>query len=132
MTEPLRTLRLETYRDKHRLLLVFAPSPQDEQCLEQRRFFNGLDKALSERDLLVLYLFDIAQGQLGDLSLSSEVAHHLRKRFGLPPATFTVVLIGKDGTEKERYKAPVDPASLFATIDQMPMRRREMKRRDAE
>ena len=40
---------------------------------------------------------------------------------------FTVILIGKNGGEKKRFLEPVQPAALFDIIDQMPMRRREMK-----
>jgi hypothetical protein len=40
-------------------------------------------------------------------------------------ADFQVVLIGLDGTEKERYLRPVTCDVLFKKIDAMPMRRKE-------
>lgn len=45
--------------------------------------------------------------------------------------TFKVRLIGKDGGEKLASSKPVTMSELFAVIDQMPMRRQEMKRTQA-
>jgi hypothetical protein len=39
------------------------------------------------------------------------------------------VRIGKDGGDKLTSASPLDAARLFATIDAMPMRREEMRRR---
>ena len=38
----------------------------------------------------------------------------------------TVVLIGKDGEEKQRWNRVVDPQELFDLIDAMPMRKKEI------
>ncbi|QED28004.1 DUF4174 domain-containing protein [Microvenator marinus] len=40
---------------------------------------------------------------------------------------FTLILVGKDGTEKLRSHKAVAVEMLFETIDAMPMRIREMK-----
>ena len=40
---------------------------------------------------------------------------------------FEIVLIGKDGGVKLRSKTPLDVETLYAVIDAMPMRRREMR-----
>lgn len=126
MENSLHDVQLATYRDKNRLLLVFAPSPQDGRYLEQTRLFHGLEEALDDRDLLVFYLFRTG-GRLRDQNLEPETAETLRDEFNASPDAFTVVLVGKDGTEKERSQTPIDPAGLFTTIDQMPMRRRELR-----
>ncbi len=42
---------------------------------------------------------------------------------------FTFLLIGKDGGEKFRSDSFVSNSQLFATIDGMPMRKAEMRRR---
>ena len=47
----------------------------------------------------------------------------LRTRFA--PDGFTVILVGLDGGEKFRAGSVVDPATLDALIDAMPMRRRD-------
>ena len=43
---------------------------------------------------------------------------------------FAVVLIGRDGGEKLRRASPISAEELFATIDEMPMRRRELRDRE--
>lgn len=105
--------KLAAYRDEKRLLLVFAPSAEDEKYMEQKRGLEAHQAELQDRDISVFYL------------LPSDAAL-LHKRFSVSERSFTVVLIGKDGTEKKRYDRPVQPDDLFSTIDQMPMRRREM------
>jgi hypothetical protein len=56
----------------------------------------------------------------------------LRGRFGVTGNSFAAILVGKDGTEKLRHDAPVTAAKLFATIDAMPMRRREMREEERD
>lgn len=43
---------------------------------------------------------------------------------------FAVVLIGRDGGEKFRSDDPVSVEELFSKIDEMPVRRREMRERE--
>ena len=51
----------------------------------------------------------------------------LRSHYRVGAGQFTVILVGKDGGEKYRAERVVDPDELFALIDMMPMRRREMR-----
>ncbi len=48
---------------------------------------------------------------------------------GIQANPFTAVLIGKDGGVKEKSSRPIPPADLFGTVDKMPMRRQEMRRK---
>jgi hypothetical protein len=48
-------------------------------------------------------------------------------KFNIPSTKFTVLLIGKDGSEKYRANRPIEIKRLFALIDSMPMRKAEMK-----
>ena len=104
--------RLERYRDHHRVLLVFAPAAEDKNYLEQKRLLEDAKDGLLERDLVTSFVTNSSDPLRADYGVSED---------------FTVVLIGKDGTEKERFSEPVEPTLLFNLIDQMPMRRREMK-----
>jgi hypothetical protein len=45
-------------------------------------------------------------------------------------AQFTVILIGKDGTEKHRTNTLLQMQELFTIIDAMPMRRAEMGKKN--
>ncbi|GGD86509.1 hypothetical protein GCM10011390_01410 [Aureimonas endophytica] len=51
-----------------------------------------------------------------------------RRAYGIDPAAFTVLLIGKDGGVKRRSGSPIAAEALFSTIDAMPMRRQEMRK----
>jgi len=53
----------------------------------------------------------------------------VRAALGLRPNTFGVALVGKDGFEALRQAEPITMNALFAAIDAMPMRRRELERR---
>ncbi len=114
------------YKWQNRLLLIFAPSPEYEEARAQQRLFEGQEAELRDRDLLVAYLFQ-EEGRIEDEMLSAEDVTSLRERYGVAEDDFIVLLIGKDGTAKERLEEPVEPADLFETIDAMPMRQREME-----
>lgn len=109
--------QLESYRGRKRVLLIFAPSSAHKDYLMQRGLLVGAEDGLRERDLLALYLFANRSGE----------EHALRDRFKIANDAFAVVLIGKDGGEKERFLEAVQPTKLFGLVDQMPMRRRELK-----
>ena len=51
----------------------------------------------------------------------------LHKNYYVQAGLFTVILLGKDGTEKLRTDKILYPQKLFAIIDAMPMRQAEMK-----
>jgi hypothetical protein len=51
----------------------------------------------------------------------------LRRRFG--GTRFRAILVGKDGEEKISSDLPLDRDALLPTIDAMPMRRQEMRRK---
>ena len=126
MFQPLSSADLSPYQWQNRLLLVFAPSPENGAYEEQRRLLENEDAALKDRDLLVFHLF----GDAGGLEHPSSIAATLRERYAVLEGAFEVVLIGKDGGEKERYSGPVEPDVLYKVIDAMPMRRQEMREKD--
>ena len=103
---------LNEYRWRNRLILLFAASAEDPAYTEQRDVLEAVTEGLLERHVVVLSDTD------------PEAAGALRTRF--KPQGFEVLLIGKDGGVKLRQRQPVAAETLFATIDAMPMRRREM------
>lgn len=111
-----RDALLEEYRWKNRLLLVFFEGEEPPASyLRQKQAFESYESGMAERDLLVLD--------------DPEELAPLRQRFGIQPSegSFTIALIGKDGTEKEEYEGFTDLQVIFDRIDQMPMRQREMR-----
>jgi hypothetical protein len=107
---------LSAYRDKNRVLVVFAPSVTDSRYKKQEALFRGNASGLKERDLV---RFNV----LGNPTTP------LRKRYGVKSGEFRVILVGKDGHTAYSTGRPVVPSDLFRRIDRMPMRRDEIRQR---
>lgn len=114
-TESLDQVTIDQYRWSKRPILIFASSGEDAAYGRQVAILKSDLPGLVERDIVVLS--DIDSRDVGDL------------REALQIEGFEVVLIGKDGGVKLRSKTPVDLNQLFARIDAMPMRQREMQSR---
>jgi hypothetical protein len=125
--QPPAQIDLSRYRWQNRLLLFFAPSRQDAAYQQQLAHFRGEEGELNERDLVSVHLFDREPGQVGDAAIDSEQTTALYRAFDIAPEQFTLLLVGKDGTVKARYTEPTEPSGIYALIDSMPMRRREMR-----
>lgn len=113
---------LDQYKWKSRLLLIFAPSGDDPNYLEQQRMLEGREAELAERETLVMQLVD-APTQPPTLPL--------RERFGIGIDQFAVVLVGKDGGAKLVEQQPVAISRVKELIDSMPMRQEEMQSGEA-
>lgn len=120
---------LGAYQWQHRLLLVFAPTVEDTAYETQIALFAADSAALADRDLLLGHIFADGSSRIGEQVLTTADAKRLRQRFEVTPNQFAAILVGKDGTEKRRDEAPVKPDVIYAEIDAMPMRQREMRER---
>ena len=120
-------VNLYELRHTSRPLLVFAPKPDDPQLEIQLRRFTQNAAMLAERDVIVIAI-PFENPSPTDATLSPEDATQARRRFNIAPTDFTVILIGKDGSEKLRDTKPFTIAKLRDTIDAMPMRQQEMRR----
>lgn len=88
---------------------------------------NGANQHLAERQLNLL---EKARPGVKERNIKITVADRedaLYKRYVADTSGFTVLLIGKDGSEKHRTNQLLTANELFAIIDAMPMRRGEMK-----
>lgn len=112
---------LERYRWQRRPLLLFAPDRDHPTFRRQRELLAGREGDLEERELTVLELLADAAHP------SSLLAARLRDRYDVAPGAFALLLIGKDGGCKRRGGDATDLDILFAQIDAMPMRVREMR-----
>lgn len=109
---------LAGHRWTARVLVLAAPAVADARLTAQREALAAVRRGTAERDLVVIE----AVG-------SGREATALRRRLGIADGAFRAVLVGKDGGEKLSSAEPIPPQTLFATIDAMPMRQDEMKRR---
>jgi hypothetical protein len=108
------------------VLLVFALSPEDANYQQQLEQLSNHNELL-ERDLVLFHIFEMRSGFADEDILSEVESTQLRERFNVAQQAFTAVLIGKDGSEKQRWNEPIKSVDLFALIDEMPMRQQEMR-----
>jgi hypothetical protein len=112
----------EVLRASHwqqRVLLIGAPTADLAELKRQKTLLAPDAKGLAERDFKVVeVLYD---------QLSPADRQCWTQQLGQPLAGFRIVLIGKDGGVKRTETQPLATASLFGTVDKMPMRRQEMR-----
>lgn len=101
---------------RFRTVYIFH-TPDTRELVNQQMEWLSADKAgCDERDIQIIQL-DMRTTQKSELD-----------KFSVNEK-FTVVLLGKDGTEKYRSEKPVPTKTLFSLIDQMPMRQSELKKK---
>ncbi len=115
---------LTTYRGKDRVVLVFAPTESDPQLVRQLGVLKNKAE-LADRQLIVLPV-------LADDKAAGKSLPFLQNKFNEGKATFSVVLVGKDGTAAFRTGEPVTAEAIYAKIDAMPMRKQEVKEKTAD
>jgi hypothetical protein len=121
-------MAMANYRWKYRPLLVFADGAANSSLAAQHRIVAAARSGLSDRDVVMVWVVgNTVRAEFGPGPAQGAAA--LRSRFGASPAFFRAVLVGKDGGAKLSQSTPLDAARLFATIDAMPMRRDEMRRK---
>lgn len=113
---------LQSLEGKKRALLLFAKSRSDARLDKQVDLLRERRPGLSDRDLVVLVTAGNQDTALaiGYASLRRGTNRLLRETFKPQSSGLTVVLIGKDGLEKARWKTLVQPDEVFATIDSLP------------
>lgn len=117
---------LNDYQGKNRLLLIFAPTPENSAYQMQMQFLQAQQAGCAERDLLLVELLAGGKSRLDGQTIDEVDLDATCSRFHVDPLQFQVILVGKDGTEKYRDHRPLPADTLFSQIDSMPMRQREM------
>jgi hypothetical protein len=123
---------LRAMRACYRPLLVFAPSLDNPQLVEEFNQLKGQALELKRRS--VMYVPIVPEGhnqpipatKVPTARLSEDELAAVRHRFKVESADFLVVLIGKDGDEKLTSRTPVAVIQVERLIDSMPMRKSEM------
>lgn len=97
-----------------RLLLIYAYKSANAQLVKQKQLLENDQPGLKERDIEVrIYIRQENPKAFAD--------KHIKE-------PFTVILIGKDGSEKLRMQEVLTLKKLYGTIDAMPMRKEETKK----
>ena len=116
---------LEPHAWKSRPVVIFAPGRDDETYREQMAHLKNNMEGVRDRDIVVFHIFSRTKGYGPDGPISDDSLRRLWDRFQ-PTDPFTVILVGKDTTEKLRQDEVLTADALFETIDAMPMRQQEM------
>ncbi|MDA2951272.1 MAG: DUF4174 domain-containing protein [Actinomycetota bacterium] len=117
---------LGDYLWQSRPLLVFAPNGNDPRLTETMRRIEASRCDFADRDMVLGRILADGTSTLDGQVLDTNAARRLASQFGIGANGFSVVLIGKDGGEKLRINDVPDLQAIYAVIDGMPMRGREM------
>ncbi len=98
---------------QYRHLLILKNEANQHLAERQMNLLEKAVQGIKERDIKIT----VADRQ-----------DRLYKKYIADTSGFTVLLIGKDGFEKYRTNKLLTVNELFAIIDAMPMRKREMKK----
>jgi hypothetical protein len=110
---------------EHRPLLVFAPTDSDPRLAETLSRIEATRCDFVDRDM-VLGVVTPGDSTIDGQPLDAAESQELVDKFAVDGAAFNVLLIGKDGGEKLRVSDVPDLDAIYAVIDGMPMRGREM------
>jgi hypothetical protein len=123
------TFTLEQYRWKNRLLVINAPAEDDENLRQQLDEVTLTRGEFDDRDMVLITLLDVGVSTAGQQKLAAGEAAAAQVALGITSDSFELKLIGKDGSIKLSSKSVVAMAEIYALIDTMPMRRREVSGR---
>ena len=105
------------YKD-NREVLLFYPKDKIDTASKQLKIFSQDMAGLSERQIKIVRVVSDTK----DFEKYSSLK--------INPNLFTLVLIGKDGGKKFSSNKIITSSKLYSLIDQMPMRKQEMRDRD--
>jgi hypothetical protein len=117
---------LDDLRWQQRVIVIMAASGEDPALVDQETRLRAAAADLAERDVVLI----TATGDtvtIDGATSNVPTADQFRQAYAGGTSGFQVLLIGKDGGVKLRSGEPVAAADVFALIDSMPMRRREMR-----
>uniref|UniRef100_A0A672H3E4 Sushi repeat containing protein X-linked n=1 Tax=Salarias fasciatus TaxID=181472 RepID=A0A672H3E4_SALFA len=108
---------LDQFYEKRRLLIISAPTAANHNYRFQMTNLQHAQCGLDLRHMTVIELVGTYPAQVG------RIRHRL-----LPPGlrSFQMVLLDKQGIDKQRYPFPITAAELFTTVDTFPLRKDEM------
>ncbi len=133
MFNTLHAQLLQKHEWQDRIMLTFAETPRDTSFEQQLKLLTAKAGKVTERDLVHYRVF-LQSGQAPDgTALTPAERKTLYHKYGPEQVKgFKFVLIGKDGTVKVTAQEVVSMERLFGIIDQMPMRRAEMRRQQKD
>ena len=117
---------LSDYRWERRPLLVFAPTTSDPRLVETLSRIEASRCDFVGRDMVIGLVVAEGNSTLDGHAIDVDASQQLVNQYAIGENAFSVILIGKDGGEKLRVNEVPDLQQIYAVIDGMPMRSREM------
>ncbi len=117
---------LADYRWQRRLLVASARNGEDRDLAALTDDVARTATEFEDRDLVLIMLLDDGISTSGEITLAPGEVRALRKSLGLRGGSFAFRLIGKDGSIKLASKTWSSIDDVYALIDSMPMRRKEV------
>lgn len=118
---------MEQYLWQNRVLLIFTPGEETSAYITQKSLLAGHEDGLKDREMVIWELVRGERVVVGGATQPHLATPAFYKAYDVNALDYAVILLGKDGTEKLRRATPVSSTDLFALIDAMPMRQKEMK-----
>lgn len=119
---------LKKHQWKNRVLLIYTDDKNADDFKHQIKVLSEDKKGLAERKLVVY------QFTKNDFTVNFDkvwlTSNYFIKNYVHNNETFKVLLIGLDGGIKLEQNKILSLEKLFAIIDGMPMRKRELKRKN--
>lgn len=121
---------LSEHRWKNRILLVLTSDTLAPVYRQQLDSIGSDPEGVAERKL-VIYKVTPSVYQQGMANGKWVRSPGLYTRYHRQGNTFDLVLIGLDGSVKRRTQVLTPMAEIYSWIDSMPMRREELRRKEA-
>jgi len=118
---------LSEYKWQSRILLVSGTQADMSQINKQIARLNNDKDGLVERKLILFKVLPTKYQNVKEQNWTD--SRYLFKRFAKGKLTFQVILIGLDGSVKLRQQDFLSRQQLYKTIDAMPMRQAELRRK---
>ena len=107
-------IQISAQQRNHREIYIFTTDAANASFINQKSVLTDA-AGLQERDIQIHEIVGLKANE------------SVFKKYKASAQKFTFVLFGKDGVEKLRSYEPVSLEKLYRTIDDMPMRKVEMK-----
>ncbi|MBN3309138.1 SRPX2 protein, partial [Amia calva] len=111
---------LDQFYEKRRLLIVSTPDNADQYYKLQNIMLQRAGCGLDLRQVTVIELLGLPPREVGrikDRRLNSEAIEQLRQALRISRAYFTMVLLDKQGIDRERFISPTTSDELYSFID---------------
>ena len=119
----------DQFKWKNRLLFLFALERNDPFFRDLKGEISDRKNEVDDRDLVVFEILEFGPSTMNTTQMDPQTAASHRKHFDLPPKTFMLILLGKDGGIKLKRNDRVKLEEIFSLIDSMPMRKDEMRQK---